>query len=1354
MRTSTIPPKLSASDERSPVRHWQASTRLLLVIFVGLFAPWMSQAKPVAGNRSKPEVAAAGQVLANAWHIPDDSSDLGGTHMRNPEFEFSQSTSITFYTGVQKFNNSFGTANQTGGTLYVKRAAATAWTAVPLGFDSNNGNNQFWKASYTFSAANGYGADDIIQYYFALTFDATGGGSSSVGTTYVYGGNGDKGGAAATGTTDNVATAQAKPFSLRDRPAYLFHANNRVINGTSVQFTTEAGYIGKDGAAGSQWANQGALYYTTDGTTPVGSLGVAGNASTTAIAMNLAYTSNNSSVAGNAMDWTVTVNNLPMYTTINYRIGLWHTDNNEEKFADYNTSGTNNATFSFSNGTVNAPALTVNGVSADYTTTHVFVNEISGDQSPLTILFNPGVSGVDANTVQVYTNLNRRDYVSLSYVDKYGITTEEGIEPPSGDVVSTDDSHYYKAYVMSAATGGGYQLTLQANKTGAYRLTARYKLASNTSPNPNPWVYYSSGGRRDHAVVVSPSQTRDIQLYELNTLNVDATGDQPYQRSTFPDLSNGSKRWNLTYLKNLGCNWLWFQPIHPDGIDGRQTDPGTNLPYQVGSPYAVKNFFEIMPLMGKNFSATTDPASNDPSPVAPTDANYANSPRGQAKADFARFVGAADTANVGVMLDAPFNHTSYDTELGLNGVTDFAPASGASYTSQTRNVEARFFSQNGNYAARAASASNLAVAPDRGDFGKFGDVYDIYFGTYSALVDVNPNDNGNYLNEGDQFFGYFGNATYPGGDPYWNSVDFTLNGAGNNITRNVWRYFASYVPYWLGQTGHGDANGNSYRNSTNPDAAKRLYEDSLGIDGLRADFGQGLPPQCWEYIINVARSYKWNFVFMTESLDGGAVTYRSNRHFDILNENIIFSFQNASTAQDYRSAFDGRRSSYGQSLVLLNSTSHDEQNYADPFQALIRYMVSGTVDGVPMIFYGQENGISSTFGFDHFEENFGKQIPNFKTFNSLGPILGNQTYALQQLYPDFAAVGQGRQFSPALRSSNRYFLNQVDGSQQTKIYSVAKYVAANASPGVSDVVFAFVNLDRNNTQAGNFNVNITANGSNLFGIQRGRSYNVRNISAYTGVDATRRNTFLIPGNITGATMLDGGFYVALNKVPTADAGWSSAPFEAQYLKVYDVTPPPTDSAPSGAKAYALGNSATFSWPAVSDPLGGISGYRLIVSTNPDGSNPIFNGLVGNVTSYTVNGVSPGQTLYARVDAVNNAGIEGAVSAASVGVPVLDPNGDADGDGMSNAAEDAAGTNPFDAVSVFRVLNIARSPDGTLRQLTWSSVAGKNYLVEYSPTLAPGSFTALSPVITATGATTSYSDQTSASKGFYRVRVYQ
>ena len=143
----------------------------------------------------------------------------------------------------------------------------------------------------------------------------------------------------------------------------------------------------------------------------------------------------------------------------------------------------------------------------------------------------------------------------------------------------------------------------------------------------------------------------------------------------------------------------------------------------------------------------------------------------------------------------------------------------------------------------------------------------------------------------------------------------------HNITRNVWRYFADYIPYWLGQTGHSGVNSTP----ADGDAATRTRARQQGNRRARAPTSaRACRRQAWEYIINVARSHKWNFVFMTESLDGGAVTYRSARHFDILNENIIFPFQAATTTSDYRGIFDSRRSAYGQGLVLLNSTSHDE----------------------------------------------------------------------------------------------------------------------------------------------------------------------------------------------------------------------------------------------------------------------------------------------------------------------------------------------------------------------------------------------------------------------------------------------
>src|ERR1700761_3115454 len=123
--------------------------------------------------------AAANAQLGTAWHIPD-SSELGGTHMRNPEFEFGPSTAITIYNGNQ-FQGSGNPGNQTGGTLFYKSQSSSGmvpnWVSVALTFDSQNGNNKYWKAGFNTSQ---FGPNEVIQYSLQVNY-------SDHANTFLYG---------------------------------------------------------------------------------------------------------------------------------------------------------------------------------------------------------------------------------------------------------------------------------------------------------------------------------------------------------------------------------------------------------------------------------------------------------------------------------------------------------------------------------------------------------------------------------------------------------------------------------------------------------------------------------------------------------------------------------------------------------------------------------------------------------------------------------------------------------------------------------------------------------------------------------------------------------------------------------------------------------------------------------------------------------------------------------------------------------------------------------------------------------------------------------------------------------------
>lgn len=984
---------------------------------------------------------------------------------------------------------------------------------------------------------------------------------------------------------------------------------------------------------------------------------------------------------------------------------------------------------------------------ANYGLRRFFLDEVRNDQEQLTVIVEPNAGGTNVLTaVELFSNLNRRDYAKLPG------------EEDADDVTTTSLDTYYLAYTMTSIGSGLYSVTVPVNRCGAYRVNARYKI------NNGPWRYYTDNGlRRDCAVVVSPKKALDTTVYELNPLTAEARNDQFGGRSTFrnmylddTDRPNGI---STNKLKQLGVNMIWLQPIHPIGTVGREIDSTTSQAYDPGSPYAVKDYWQVNPVLG-------DPNTS-----------------GQAMQEFTNFVQNYDQHGIGVMLDGTFNHSAWDCQIG-----DMAATMGLKNSQGVTvnpadlisSVRPAWYSKRDSYGDPATyfnstSDTDIAVAPDRIDFGKWADAADFLFGRYDALVQK-PAANQSWTWSSSWFSRYLREDDYFEGFP-------------NEATRELWRYFAAYPAYWLEKTGHpaGTPKNESYK----------------GIDGLRCDFAQGLPSLFWEYTINKTRSVKWDFLFMAESLDGfrtvngsprHGVGYRSSRHFDILNENILYlwrddffdyrtyddqlsSAPNRTTALIWN-AFDQRKNAFELSPVLLNLISHDEIFPTDDQWSLAyAYAINSAMDGVPMLFYGQEMGAQnnyneygagntadyyttnsenqvthhignrSDFGIDpknnfaRYETNFGKSIPHFKRYNHMTNIWNASWSA--DLHETYNRVNRARLNSPALRSQQNFFLADASTTNwNPNIFAVAKFQKPGVSAATQDVVFAFVNNDfrANAARAASFKVDATTGGNNWFGIQPSHLYNVIDIVS------TNPAQMLWPSNYPGSKIIAEGLYVGFQTNATFKGG------QVQYLRLLDITagmtptnvndmflnepriPAPVLSAISN-RSVAVSNTLAFAVSYTKDPSDSVT--MSCQSTLPPGTwsftgtNFVFapttnelgvhsflfkaTGLDGfdeELITITVLPENPDPTAYEQW--ANDRG--------------LDPNGangaqsdDYDNDGISNEEEFWADTSPTNSASFPQIKTITLS--GATLNLTMdkSGDAPRAYVIHAASQVAGNGF---------------------------------
>lgn len=1221
-----------------------------------------------AAARTSPFTYTYGQQsfnLGNAWHIPGNT-EPPGVYMRNPPNAFSN-IAVYFYNGNQ-FQGTGTTGDQSGGTLYHRLSGGGGWSATNLSFDSQQGNNKYWLTSVP---GGTYEASDTVEYYFGITY-------TDRDTTYI----GTTNGGAASQAYGVEANAQANPFSFTyggepgTEAGYMWHNSNRVVVGqNSVQFWVKIGYAQGEGT--DKWVDNAVLYYTTNGAS-VGVTGKGtGDANTMTAPMTFSHTDQQESDEnGNAMWWQVTVTNIPPTGNIKYKLGSWN-GAGTQRFAEYNTEGMDNKEFEFSLYVSGAEGLTVNGLNADYTTSKFFVDERAGDSHTVDVRYTiPGVADVD--TAEVFSNLDRRDYADVD-INSDGIP--DGIKPPLGNSISTNDTGaYFRAFPMTLLGGREYQWVGTASKSGAYRLTARYKLSGDTN-----WYWYSSDGRRDHAIVVSPKKALDMTLYEVNPLTVKATFNDKNGRSTFNDLLAGNQdsftNFNLGYLNKIQVNSLWFQPIHPSAATTRGDPSG----FDPGSPYATRDYFAVAPILGRD----------------DTEAG--------AMSEFTNFVYHCDTftgsvGTINIMLDGVFNHTAWDAEMGQAGVdlgfvgseTASMPGTRPGWYSywQDYGLPANFYND--------VYDNDIAVGPDRGDFGKWLDTADLYFGRYSALVRHNPDNNGDYLNESDVH-------------------DF----AGmSSDTIDLWRYFAYYTEYWLKKTGHPTNNLN-------------VAYDDFGIDALRCDFGQGLPPQLWEYIINRTRKMKWNFVFMAETLDGGVPGYRSNRHFDILNESLVFNFTAAQINQStqLKSALEDRRNAYNGGAILLNLTGHDEiMPDNDTWITASRYAAVSAVDGLPMIFYGQEQGIqrfnpsdidNKNDGFLHSHElNFGKYIPHFKQWNKL-TVWEDPPDFSDGLAQWYGRVNWARLNSPALRSQNRYFLNKVGGGEEGSIFAVAKYETPFASPTNSDVVLAFSLFLRHNEAHFSSAATYDLQGPwSLLGLDTGKTYRIRNLAASdafayitngwprTGQDLWNNGLYVqLGGGTLGDPITYDGQVVQYLKIEEVPAGVNNAPVidlpgphtlavgssTSIVINVTDSDNDPVTTNVTVAPAGAMFTNGILTWFAAAVFENTTNEIRVVANDQQGQGNSIVTNSTVIIVPFDFDGDGLGDGWeYNNFTTLTNT-----------------PSGDNDNDGSPNVDEYNAGTTPTDVLSVFRVTTITGPQGTTNRLITVATQPGKKYTIYYS-----------------------------------------
>jgi hypothetical protein len=610
----------------------------------------------------------------------------------------------------------------------------------------------------------------------------------------------------------------------------------------------------------------------------------------------------------------------------------------------------------------------------NYGTVHYFLDEDRNEQVPFDVLVQVNADGHAPSELQVevFTNLNRRNYA------KVWENINDAGRPSS----------YYMTYPMTHVGRVGnnelYKTTLAATRTGAYRLTGRFRIGN------GPWRWHNdfkTDGQmqRDCAVVVSPRKVLNLTLYEANPYVVEATpGRTGQQHSTLEDFTDhdrdGYDPFNLHYVRNtLGFNTLWLMPIFPNTKERLDPDQGRRVDnYSPGSPYATRDYWSVSERLSEGGASES------------------------ALREFGYLVGKAEDLDLNVFIDVALNHAGRDVIFG-QGAADLGLVSQNEARQPVARARPSWSTSKSNYRSHASDERDIAeYAPtDRlGEHQWYDAGIDWYFGDYSSLGPKpghgRDTSRGSAEDERDLLY-----------------TDLDPSGGHDFEVANIWNYFAYLFPYWLDKTDNK-------------------------LDGIRADFAQGLPPQAWEYIINKTRQKKWDFIFLAEALDPDPIRYRVARHFDLLTTVDHWLYRNnAVTMSQLVQSLEQEANIYGYNApVLRNGTSHDEEGNPNAWLMMARYAVAAALPGAPMVYMSQPLGVGNKVDFQYSWQN----------------LTDYWSRSNAKVFEMYRRVNTARTQNAALRSTNRFFLTKKQGGGFNEaIFSVARWQDDN-------VLLVFVNL--------------------------------------------------------------------------------------------------------------------------------------------------------------------------------------------------------------------------------------------------------------------------------------------------------